>query len=219
MIKPPSLTFGSIKARPPLCTAGQRIGLLGGTFNPPHAGHRSIAQIALRRLQLDVIWWLVTPGNPLKDHENLHPQDMRMRQCRELADDSRMKITGFEQYLDTSYTASTLSFLTTIAPTTRFVWIMGADNLAIVHHWQSWREIFTTVPVAVVDRPGWHLRAMSSKAAKTFQSSLVPEQNAACLPFSRPPVWTMLSGPLCAQSSTRLRQIPGTGSNETQTET
>ncbi len=211
MIKLSSSSFGCLAARPPLHGSAQRIGLLGGTFNPAHEGHLLIAQIALRRLQLDALWWLVTPGNPLKDHDKLPSLRKRMQQCRQLANDSRMTITGFEQHLTNSYTASTLSHLKLKAPSARFVWVMGADNLASIHLWQSWREIFRQVPVAVVDRPHWHMQAVSSKAAKSFEPWRLPEHKAASLPFHSAPAWTFLTGPLSTQSSTIIRSCSDPG--------
>ncbi len=211
MIKLSSSSFGCLAARPPLHGKAQRIGLLGGTFNPPHEGHLLIAQIALRRLQLDALWWLVTPGNPLKDHNELPPLQVRMHQCRELANDARMTITGFEKNLTNSYTASTLAHLRLKAPSARLVWIMGADNLASIDQWQSWQTIFKTIPIAVVDRPGWHLQALSSKAAKTYEPWRLPEHKAACLPFQSAPAWSFLTGPLSAQSSTIIRSTPHKG--------
>lgn len=185
--------------------AGQRIGILGGSFNPPHEGHVEITRIALARLQLDRVWWLVTPGNPLKQNGSLPSLEDRMAACRRLLADPKVIVTGFEAELGTPFTAATLAFLARRYPTARFVWIMGADNLASFHRWQRWRTIASRVPIAVVDRPGWRHAALASPAARAFARSFRPEAAAALLPLTPAPVWTLLSGPLSPQSSTALR--------------
>lgn len=199
-------SFGSTKVKPPLIQPGQRIGVMGGTFNPPHDGHALISRTALRRLKLDQLWWLVTPGNPLKYNNGLPPSADRMTLCRELAADTRMRITAFEEDLHTPYTAATLAFLTRRYPGVRFFWIMGADNLASFHRWQNWRDIARRVPIVVVDRPGWHLRALASPAAQWMRRSFVPETRAAAI-SGKQPVWTFLTGPLSKSSSTELRRV------------
>lgn len=201
-------SFGSIKVKPPPCQPGQRIGVMGGTFNPPHDGHALISRTALRRLKLDQVWWVVTPGNPLKINSGLPAADVRIAWCRDVADDdARMKITAFEEDLHTPYTAATLAFLTQRFPAVNFCWIMGADNLASFHRWQQWRDIATRVPIAVVDRPGWHMKAMASPAAQWMRQSFVPEGKAATLVDQAPPAWTFLTGPLSKSSSTEIRKL------------
>lgn len=198
--------FGSIRPKPPLVAPGQRVGLLGGSFNPPHAAHRLISQIALRRLGLDAVWWVVTPGNPLKSHSELQPLAERLALCRRMIDgDARIRITAFEQDLPSPYTAATLSFLKLRYRDVRFVWLMGADNLATLHLWQQWREIAGMMPIAVVDRPNWRLASMASPAAHFLARSYVPEVHAGCLALMRPPAWTFLTGPLSDLSSTAIR--------------
>jgi nicotinate-nucleotide adenylyltransferase len=197
--------FGRLKARPPYAGPGQVIGLLGGSFNPPHAAHRMISEAALKRLGLDKVWWVVSPGNPLKQRVGTMPLSERMALCREVAKNPHIIVTDFEKDLQTPYTASTLAFLKARSPRVRFVWIMGADNLASFDRWQRWREIFTLMPVAVVDRPGWRLRALASKAARAFAPARVPEADAAGLALRPAPAWTFLSGPLSHLSSTALR--------------
>lgn len=205
MHKSAPIAFGSIAARPPLATPGQRIGLLGGSFNPPHAAHRLISQIALRRLGLDAVWWIVTPGNPLKAHGGLAPLATRIAQCEAMKRDSRIHVTAFESRLASPFTAATLAFLCGRNQGVRFVWIMGADCLAQFHRWQHWRDIFTMLPIAVIDRPGFHLQALASPAARAFQSSRRPERLARTIPSAKAPAWTMLSGPLSPLSSTAIR--------------
>ena len=203
--KSAAASFGSIKVKPPPIHAGQRIGVMGGTFNPPHAGHALISRTALRRLRLDQLWWVVTPGNPLKINNGLPPAQYRMELCRRLAPDKRMRITAFEEDLATPYTAATLAFLARRFPGVQFVWIMGADNLASFHRWQHWRDIAGNVPIAVVDRPGWRLKALASPAAHWMRRAYVPESRADTLPAHRAPAWTFLTGPLSPLSSTDLR--------------
>lgn len=198
-------SFGSTKVKPPLIQPGQRIGVMGGTFNPPHDGHALISRTALRRLKLDQLWWVVTPGNPLKHNNGLPTSAERIALCRALADDNRMRVTAFEEDLHTPFTAATLAFLTRRYPGVRFCWIMGADNLGSFHRWQQWRDIASRVPIAVVDRPGWHMKAMASPAAQWMRRSFVPEQRAATLVGSQAPAWTFLTGPLSKSSSTEIR--------------
>lgn len=205
---PPRLpvpTFGAISARPPPALPGQRIGLMGGSFNPPHDGHAIVARTALKRLQLDSVWWLVTPGNPLKKNDNLPSVDARLRLCRSLVPERAMRITDFEARLGTPFTAATLGFLVRRYPGTRFVWVMGADNLAGLHRWRDWRRLAGLMPFAVVDRPGWRLRALASPAALSLSRARRPEQAASRLAGSRPPAWTFLTARLSKASSTALR--------------
>jgi len=189
----------------PLAFAGQRIGLMGGTFNPPHEGHALCAAIAIRRLRLDQLWWMVTPGNPLKSGDGLAPLQQRMLASQNLVSDPRIKITGFEAALGSRYTCETIRFLVRRYPGVRFVWVMGADNLAGFHRWQDWQGIAGLVPIAVVDRPGWRLKSLASPAASFLAPFRVPESRAGTLPDADPPAWSLLTGPLSRASSTALR--------------
>lgn len=197
--------FGSIKPRMPLAYPGQRIGLLGGSFNPPHAAHRLITAIARRKLGLDAVWWIVTPGNPLKSHTELLPLDERQRMCRELAPSPKIKITTFEKDLSSTFTAATLAYIKRRHPNVHLVWLMGADNLATFDCWQDWQSIAEEMPLAIVDRPGWHLKSLASRAAQKLRRSYVPEQKALLLPTMQTPAWTFLTGPLSPLSSTEIR--------------
>src|SRR5262245_32116496 len=143
---PTSLHLARLKARPPYAAPGQAIGLLGGSFDPPHIAHRLISEAALKRARLDKVWWLVSPGNPLKRRNPPAPLAERLRLCRSVAANRHIVVTGFEADLPTAYTVSTLSFLRSRSPLVHFVWIMGADSLANFHRWARWREIFTMVP-------------------------------------------------------------------------
>ena len=194
-------------AKPPPAGQGQRIGLLGGSFNPPHDAHLLISEIALKRLELDRLWWLVTPGNPLKSGKGLIPLETRVELCRDLVRDPRIVVTTFEKNLPSAFTAATLDFLRARSPVTQFVWIMGADCLAQFHRWQQWRHIFETMPIAVIDRPGWRMKAVASPAAKRFAGSRLPEDKAGKLAQTRAPAWSLISGPLSPLSSTTLRGV------------
>ena len=206
MPRPPAHnSFGSISVKTPIVMPRQRIGVMGGSFNPPHEGHAIVASTALKRLALDQLWWLVTPGNPLKSHNGLAPLADRLAACATLANDPRMHVTAFEAQLHTPYTAATLSFLTKRYPATTFIWIMGADNLATFHRWQHWRMIARDLPIAVVDRPGWRLKALSSPAARALAKTRLPESAASSLGRYPPPHWCLLSTRLSHASSTQLR--------------
>ncbi|MDH4412398.1 MAG: nicotinate-nucleotide adenylyltransferase [Rhizobium sp.] len=184
---------------------GMVIGLFGGSFNPPHQGHLLVAEIALRRLGLDQLWWLVTPGNPLKNKTELAPLQQRLEACEALAKDPRIKVTAFEKSLGTSYTARTLEFIRVRNPQAHFIWIMGADNLAGFHRWQRWQKIATTFPIAVIDRPGSTLAYLSSKMARTFDYARVDEEDAGVLWQKQAPAWTFIHGPRSTLSSSALR--------------
>lgn len=189
----------------PHVEAGMAVGLFGGSFNPPHPGHLLVAEIALKRLGLDQLWWMVTPGNPLKSRSVLLPLTERIAQSEDLARDPRIKVTAFEERLKTSFTASTLAHVVAANPGIRFVWIMGADSLKTFHRWQNWRDIADTVPIAVIDRPGATLSFLSSPAARALSFARVDERAARVLPSRRAPAWTFIHGPRSALSSTAIR--------------
>lgn len=194
--------------RTPPVWPGARIGLMGGSFNPPHEGHLVVARASLRRLRLDQLWWVVTPGNPLKSHGGLPATDSRIEAVEALAKHPKMLTTAFETELGTPYTAATIEFLLKRYPQARFVWVMGADNLATFHRWQRWRDIAAMVPIAVIDRPGWRFPGLSSPAAQALASARIREENARFLPFRKPPAWVFLTTRLSKQSSTALRAGP-----------
>jgi nicotinate-nucleotide adenylyltransferase len=183
---------------------GLRIGLFGGSFNPPHEGHRLVTLTALRRLRLDRVWWIVTPGNPLKDTRGLAPQAERMAACRRLVPEPMVDITGFEARIGTRYTLDTLRYIKRRCPGVRFVWIMGADNLVQFHRWQGWREIARLMPVAVVDRPGATLRATASQAGLALADRRLREIDATAL-ASRRERWALIHGRRSTLSSTQIR--------------
>lgn len=185
---------------------GLRIGLFGGTFNPAHDGHRMASLTALRRLQLDRVWWLVTPGNPLKDNQALPPLAQRIATARALADHGHIHVTGIEATLRTRYTADTLRQLMRRCPGVRFVWVMGSDNLASFHRWNEWRTIARMMPIAVIDRPGSTHRSIASPAANWMARWRLPENQGAALPVRTPPAWIFLHGRRSDLSSTYLRE-------------
>jgi nicotinate-nucleotide adenylyltransferase len=190
----------------PHAEPGMRIGLLGGSFNPAHAGHRHISIEAMRRLGLDQVWWIVTPGNPLKSHDGLPSIEARIKTAIEVSAHPAIVVTGFEETLGSPYTAETLAYLKRRLPRVRFVWLMGADNLAQIHRWRHWRTIFQSFPVAILDRPGWRHRALASPAASFLRSRRIQEAGARSLALATPPAWGFLSIPLSSLSSTQLRQ-------------
>ncbi len=185
---------------------GLRIGLLGGSFNPPHQGHLMISRAALARLGLDALWWIVTPGNPLKSRDGLQALPERLQMARALAQDPRIHVTGFEAEAGLRFTFETLRYLSRRCKAARFVWIMGADNLAGFHHWQRWQGIAGLAPIAVIDRPGATLRAMQSPAAAFLRARRIPEHAARALAAKSPPAWLFIHGRRSVLSSTALRQ-------------
>jgi nicotinate-nucleotide adenylyltransferase len=190
-------------------TRNLRIGLLGGSFNPAHAGHRLISTIALKRLKLDYVWWIVTPGNPLKDNRALPSQDTRMVEAQKIANHPRIKITGFESQIQTRYTYDTIMYLKRHCKNVNFVWLMGADNLSQFHRWQNWREIANEMPIAVIDRPNSTLRSMHSQAALNLQKYRVKESKAPILAKLKAPAWVFLHEQRSSLSSTILRKGKG----------
>ena len=189
----------------PIASPGLRVGLLGGSFDPAHGGHRHISRIALKRLRLDRVWWLLSPGNPLKPDPPAS-LERRLDAARRVIDGHpRILATGIERSLGTVYTIDTLGALMARYPAVRFVWLMGADNLSDFHRWHRWADIMQTLPVAVMARPGEQLRAGLSKTARRFAAVRIPERDAATLPFRAAPCWSMLTHATSPLSSTALR--------------
>lgn len=184
---------------------GLKIGLFGGTFDPPHAAHRAACLIAMNRIGLDRVWWLVTPGNPLKDTRGLAPLAERLAAARDLAHHPRIDVTGLEAEIGARYTYDTVRYLMARCPGVRFVWIMGADNLRSFHRWQKWRAIAGMLPIAVVDRLGPSLYATAGTAGQALARFRIPETAAKTLPDQEPPTWVYLHGLKSALSSTALR--------------
>ena len=204
-----SVALPSVSQAIPLYTNGMRIGLLGGSFNPPHVAHRAISLFAIKRLKLDRVWWLVTPGNPLKDQGGLHDLNARSEAARKMANDPRIDVSCLESVIGTRYTVDTIGYLRRRASGLRFVWIMGADNLAQFHRWQNWRRIASEVPIAVIDRPPQSFRALAAPAAQALRRYRLPENQAVRLADQRAPAWVFLTGMKLNLSSTGLRNPDG----------
>ena len=180
---------------------------MGGSFNPAHGGHLHLSLLALERLDLDEVWWLVSPQNPLKPVAGMAPFSVRLGLARQVADGHRrIVVSDLESRLGGStYTADTLRILRHRFPRLRFVWLMGADNLLQLRHWQRWREIFRAVPIAVFDRPSHSLKALGGLPAKRFARHRVPEWASRRLADMEPPVWVFFHTRLDPRSATRIR--------------
>jgi nicotinate-nucleotide adenylyltransferase len=185
---------------------GQRIGLFGGSFNPPHTGHLALSVSALRRLRLDWVWWLVSPRNPLKDLSEISDFDERLAAARALVRHPRIIVTDIEQRLGTRTTAESLRALVPLLRRGRFAWLMGADSFAGLHRWNDWRDIPATLPLAVFDRPSFAQAALHSPAAQTLAPYRIDERDAALLPLCRPPAWAFLRQRHRLESSTAIRR-------------
>ena len=183
---------------------GQTIGLLGGSFDPPHLGHVHITCEALKQFNLDAVWWLVSPGNPLKKCAPAPLAD-RVRSARALVSHPNVFVTDIEARLGTRYTAQTLAALKSKYPKIRFVWLMGADNLAQLHCWQTWRTIMETAPIGVLARPGNRISARTSKAALTYRHARIKASNRHLMARMAAPAWCYVNIPLTAASSSAIR--------------
>ena len=188
--------------RPPGPVAdGLTIGLLGGSFNPAHEGHAYVSQTAMKRLKLDYVWWLVSPGNPLKDARDMAPFAARMNSAHAVARDPRFIVSDIEQRLGTRYTADTVAALRRRFPRVHFVWLMGSDNLAQFSRWRRWQALAQLIPVIVVQRPGSIMAALNAAPIRRFGAT----RNFA--KKRRPPALLVIDGARNAQSATRLRAL------------
>lgn len=189
--------------------------MLGGSFNPAHAGHLHISELALKRLRLDRVVWLVSPQNPLKEEAGMAPFADRLASAQAIVrQHPRIVVSDFEQRIQTRYTADTLAQLTGRFRGVRFVWIMGADNLIQFDRWQRWREIAGMVPFAVLARPGYMVDSTGSKAAQALRRYRLAEGDAGILATKAPPAWVLLHGPMNSLSSTAIRAgLAGTRPN------
>jgi nicotinate-nucleotide adenylyltransferase len=197
-----------LPARPPPFARGLKVGLFGGSFNPPHQGHRAVSLLALRRLNLDRIWWLVSPGNPLKDTRELAPLALRLEAARKVSHHPRIEVTAIEAAIGAAYSFETISYLKRRCPEVYFVWLMGADNFRGFDRWQRWRDIAELVPIAIIDRPGFTLTALHGRAAETLAPFRRDESCASVLAITPPPAFVFLHGPRSAISSTEIRGKP-----------
>lgn len=192
----------------PLAMPGQTIGLLGGSFDPAHEGHAHISREALKRFRLDRVWWLVSPGNPLKTRQPAAMAE-RLARARAVIGHPRVVISDIEARLGTRHTAQTLRRLMALYPGVRFVWLMGADNLAQFHRWQDWDWIMTHVPVGVFARPGTRLAARGARAADEYARYRLPAEAAGLLARCPPPAWCFLDVPMRGHSSSAIRAQGG----------
>jgi nicotinate-nucleotide adenylyltransferase len=189
----------------PIATPGLRIGLLGGSFNPAHDGHLQISLEALKKLELDWIWWLVSTQNPLKGNNDTKPLADRLEAASHFANHPRILVSDLEHQLGTQYTIDTINRMKTLWPQTRFVWLMGADILPQLPQWKNWTQLMETIPIAVFDRPGFDLQALNSQAAQRYSNNRWDESDAAGLATTTAPAWCFIHGSLHPQSSTALR--------------
>lgn len=195
------MAYGFPYLRPGMC-----VGLLGGSFDPAHDGHAHITREALKRLDLDKVLWLVSPGNPLKTRGPAPLAD-RMAHATQVMTHPKVRITDLETRLGTRYTYQTLQALMARYPGVHFVWLMGADNLADLHRWENWRDIMRLLPVAVLARPGQRISARMSLAARQFRPFRVKARDARGLAFAKAPAWVFLNVPMSDLSSTGIRAL------------
>ncbi len=198
------MTAPALRSVLPPARRGQVIGLLGGSFDPPHAGHVHITREAIKRFGLDAVWWLVSPRNPLKAHGPA-PLGRRMAAAQRIMRHPRVHISDFEAQIGARHTARTLEALRDLRPDLKFVWLMGADNMVEFHLWRDWRRIMETVPIGILARPGARLAARASVAARTYEAARVPTPKARALGQMRAPAWCFVNVPMVALSSTGLR--------------
>jgi nicotinate-nucleotide adenylyltransferase len=184
----------------------RRIGILGGSFNPAHRGHLDLSLAAIHRLGLDQVWWMVSPQNPLKPAYGMAPFAERLASARAMARDKRIKVTDIEARLRTRYTAETLAKLLRRAKDERFVWLMGADNLAQMDEWKNWQQIFHLLPIAVFARPSYSFVALAAKAARRFARDRLREDGGRSLVTAKPPAWLFVHGRLNPISATEIRK-------------
>jgi nicotinate-nucleotide adenylyltransferase len=182
-----------------------RVGLLGGSFNPAHQGHRLISQRALQALKLQQIWWLVSPQNPLKPRQGMAPYGQRLAGAKAAARHPRIRVCEMESSLGTRFTIDLLKQARRRYPRYHFVWLAGADILTDLHRWRRWPDIFATTPIAIFDRPGYVLEGMRGKAAQRFSASRRKPEQAAGLALLGPPAWMLVTGPRSTQSGTSIR--------------
>jgi ribosome silencing factor RsfS/YbeB/iojap/nicotinate (nicotinamide) nucleotide adenylyltransferase len=186
----------------------RRIGLLGGSFNPAHEGHRHVSLEALKRLGLDEVWWLVSPQNPLKAGDGMEPLPVRLARARQVVGrHPRIRVEAPELALGTRYTLDTVRALRRVYPRARFVWLIGADILPQLVDWQGWRDLFAAVPIAAFARPGWSYPALASAAPRAFARYRLDAECARMLPECRPPAWCFIPSRLDSHSATAIRAV------------
>lgn len=182
-----------------------KIGLLGGSFNPAHEGHLHISEHAANLLGLDEVWWLVSPQNPLKSTDDMASLEDRVKSAESITSNSTIKVKTIESELGTQYTIDTIKALDNKYSTTKFIWLIGADNLEIFDKWKDWQDIFNNIPIAVLDREPYSTDAMASIAAKEFELNRLDDKQADQLINSKAPAWVYLNIPTHPASSTAIR--------------
>ena len=187
-----------------LALQGATIGLLGGSFNPAHDAHRHISLVAMRRLRLDAVWWLVSPQNPLKPMADMAPLDKRVARARLVAQHPNIHVSAIESAIGTQYTVDTINRVTQLFPRTHFAWLMGGDSMSSLHLWRKWHRIVDHIPIAVVGRPHFTVAALTSTAARHFSASFVSAPSA--LMNHKSPAWTFILERLDPQSATAIRE-------------
>jgi len=185
----------------------KRIGLLGGSFTPAHRGHRQVSIHAARALGLDEVWWLVSPGNPLKEKSGMAPLAARFASARTMARRAPIRVTAIERELGSPYTVDTVRMLQQRFPNRRFIWLMGADNVAQFHQWRAWRTISSLVPIAVIGRPGYDGPAQAARAMGWLRRFVRPASQARHWTKWRPPALVLLKLPPDPSSATALRAV------------
>ena len=202
-----------MNGRPGVC---RRVGLLGGSFNPAHRGHLHISRLALDRLRLDALWWVVSPQNPLKPASGMAPFEERLAAAARAAKgEPAIRVSDVERRLGTRFAVDTVTQLQAGHPGTRFVWVMGADNMVEVPRWKRWRTVFRTLPIAVFARPSYSFRALSGRAARRFAKARVRETRAGALAEMVPPAWVFMHTRRNAASATRIRAARARGGHQT----
>ena len=196
--------ISGIKANIPLSNP-KRIGLLGGSFNPAHRGHLNLSLAALGSLDLDEVWWLVSPQNPLKPATGMAAYETRFASAESFANDPDIYVSHFERDHETSFTADTVRALKKERPSDHFVFLIGADNLIQIHKWRQWRQIFRLIPIAIFPRPSYSIRALKSRAANRFARQRVPDIYAKRLALKKAPAWMFLHMTPDATSATKIR--------------
>ncbi|MEM6681715.1 MAG: nicotinate-nucleotide adenylyltransferase [Pseudomonadota bacterium] len=193
---------------------GRVVGLYGGSFNPGHAGHVHVSHRALKAFQLDALWWLVSPRNPLKKAADIAPISNRKNIAQTLTKHPKIFVTTLEEDIAASYSWQTLQALQSRFKRTRFIWVIGADSLANFHLWKHWRRLFKTLPIAVIDRPGYSFKALSSPASRSFARHRVAHGRSRRLRSMQPPAWVFSYGPLHSGSATLIRKQRHTWTDE-----
>jgi nicotinate-nucleotide adenylyltransferase len=185
----------------------KRVGLLGGSFNPAHRGHRQLSLSAIEALGLDELWWLVSPGNPLKEGREMAPYEARLASARDMARGTPIKASDFEKTAGTRYTIDTIREVLGRHPDDRFIWLMGADTVAEFHRWKDWRDLAQLVPIAVLPRPGYDAAARAARAMGWLRRFVRPPGQARNWTEWSPPAILFLQLPTDPTSATAIRAL------------